>query len=457
MNRTQVIDTLNKIGEEVRLLGRAQTIRDHGKVLFIDLQDQTGIVQMVSREKLDISAEDVIEIVGVVKKRPENLINKEIDTGTIEIEIKNLTIISHAQTPPIPTEGDGYDIDENLRLRYRYLDLRRERLQKNLKLRHKVAALAREYLNKEDFIEIETPYLSKDTPEGSRDFLVPSRLQPGSFYALTQSPQQYKQMLMIANFEKYYQFARAFRDEDLRADRQFEHTQIDIEMAHVKREDVMNLIEEMFKKIAKDLGKKVQEDPFPVYTYKEAMEKFGADKFDLRKDKKDKELMAFAWVIDFPLLEYNKEEKRYTFSHNPFCAPKEDAIGDLMAEKNLDKLLSYQYDLVLNGEEVGGGSIRITDPKIQRQVFKVMGYSQQKIEDDFGHLLEAYNFGAPNHGGIAMGLDRFCAILAGESSIREVIAFPVSGSGQTAVMDAPSKVPQKVLDELKIKAASSKK
>lgn len=456
MRRTQVIETLKKIGDSVRLLGRALTIRDHGKVVFIDLQDSSGIVQTVSREKYEVTPQDVIEITGTVKKRPENLVNKEIETGAIEIEIKSLEIISHAQTPPIPTDGDGYDIDENLRLRYRYLDLRRDRLQKNLKLRHKVITLTRDYLNKEGFIEIETPYLSKDTPEGSRDFLVPSRLQPGHFYALAQSPQQYKQMLMISNFEKYYQFARAFRDEDLRADRQFEHTQIDIEMAYVNREDVMKLIEDMYKKIAKELGKKVQDDPFPVFTYKEAVEKFSADKFDMRKDKKDKDLLAFAWVIDFPLLEYDKQEKRYTFSHNPFCAPKEDALVDLMAGKNLDNLLSYQYDLVLNGEEVGGGSIRITDPKVQRQVFKVMGYSDQKIDDDFGHLLEAYNFGAPNHGGIAMGLDRFCAILSGESSIREVIAFPVSGSGQTSVMNAPAQVPQKVLDELKIKLVKSK-
>lgn len=456
MKRTQVLDTLNKVSEKVCLLGRAQTIRDHGKVLFIDLKDQTGLVQMVSREKLDLSTEDVIEVEGTVKKRPENLVNKEIETGTVEIEIKSLKIISHAQTPPIPTEGDGYDIDENLRLRYRYLDLRRERLQKNLKLRHKIVTLARDFLNKEGFLEIETPYLSKDTPEGSRDFLVPSRLQPGHFYALTQSPQQYKQMLMIANFEKYYQFARCFRDEDLRADRQFEHTQIDIEMAYVKEKDVMDLVENMMKYIAKNVGKKVQSDPFPIFTFKEAMKKFGADKFDLR-DKKDKDTLAFAWVVDFPLLEWDKETKNFTFSHNPFCSPKEDAIDDLMVAKNLDKLVSKQYDIVLNGMEVGGGSIRISDPKIQRQVFKVMGNDKKQIEENFGQFLSAFEYGAPPHGGIAIGFDRLCALLSGEESIREVIAFPVSGSGQTSVMNAPAQVPQKVLDELKIQLTKSKK
>lgn len=450
MEKTDIAETINKIGKEVTLCGRVETVRDHGKVAFIDLRDITGLVQVVTREKHHISPEDFIKINGLIKKRPENLINKDLATGEIEVEIKEVKIISKAKTPPIPTEGDGYEIDENLRLRYRYLDLRRSRLQQNLQLRHQVAKLARDFLNSEGFVEVETPYLSKATPEGSRDFLVPSRLQPGKFYALAQAPQQYKQLLMVAGFEKYYQFARAFRDEDMRADRQYEHTQIDIEMAYVEREDVMNLIESMYKGIAKALDKKVMEDPFPVFTYDEAIKKFGHDKFDLRKNK-DKDTLAFAWVIDFPLLEYVKEEKRYTFSHNPFCAPNAGQIEDLINEKNLDKIKSYQYDLVLNGEEVGGGSIRITDPNIQRKVFKVMGYQQKQVEKDFGHLLEAYEYGAPNHGGIAMGLDRFCAILSGEESIREVIAFPVSGSGQSAVVGAPTDVDPKALKELKIK------
>lgn len=450
MKKTDIAKTIDKVGEVVTLCGRVETMRDHGKVAFIDLRDATDIIQTVTREKQEISPEDFVEIEGLVKKRPKNLVNKNLTTGEIEIEIKNLKIISKAKTPPIPTEGDGYQIDENLRLKYRYLDLRRQRLQKNLKVRHQVTKLARDFLDSQGFVEIETPYLSKTTPEGSRDFLVPSRLQPGKFYALAQSPQQYKQMLMIAGFEKYYQFARAFRDEDMRADRQYEHTQIDIEMAFVERKEIMTLIETMYKEIAKDLGKKIMEDPFPIYSFDEAIQKFGRDKFDLRKNK-DKDTLAFAWVIDFPLLEYVEEEKRYTFSHNPFCAPHLDQAGDLIKEKNLDKIKSYQYDLVLNGEEVGGGSIRITDPKLQRQVFKVMGYSDVQIEKDFGHLLEAYEYGAPNHGGIAMGLDRFCAILSNEESIREVIAFPVSGSGQSAVVQAPTDVDPKALKELKIK------
>lgn len=455
MARTYIANTLKKIGEKVTIFGRVQTLRDHGKLTFADIADETGQVQAVSRNQIEVAEGNIVKVEGVVKERPENLVNKNIETGTVEIDVSTLEVTSRSQTPPIPTEGDGTDIDENLRLKYRYIDLRRQRMQRNLRLRHNVSTLARDFLNKEGFVEIETPYLSKTTPEGSRDFLVPSRLHAGKFYALTQSPQQYKQLLMLSGFEKYYQFARAFRDEDLRADRQFEHTQIDIEMAYVKREDVMDLVERMYKHIAKELGKKTMEDPFPVFKYDDAIKKFNADKFDLRvgEKKKDNDLLAFAWVVDFPLLEYDEKEKRYTFSHNPFCAPKDTDVADLMAEKNLDKVGSCQYDLVLNGEEVGGGSIRITDPKIQRQVFKTMGYTDAKIDEEFGHLLKAYDFGAPIHGGIALGLDRFCAILAGEKSIREVIAFPMSGSAVTSVMDAPSPADPKTLKELKLKVA----
>lgn len=452
MARTYIQDAAKKVSQNVTILGRSTTLRDHGKLLFIDVKDETGIVQTVSRQKLKVTEGDIVEIVGTVKERPKNLINKNLETGEIEVEVQSLEVISKAQTPPFPTEGDGYDISEDLRLKYRYLDLRRERLQKNLRLRHKITTLARDFLNKEGFIEIETPYLSKTTPEGSRDFLVPSRLHQGKFYALAQSPQQYKQLLMLSGFEKYYQFARAFRDEDLRSDRQFEHTQIDIEMAYVEREDVMKLVESLYKYIVKELGKRVMEDPFPVFKYHEVIKKFGSDKFDLREGaaKKDQDLLAFAWVVDFPLLKYDEKEKRYTFSHNPFCSPKEEQVADLLNSKNLDKISSYQYDIVLNGEEIGGGSIRITDPKIQRQVFRVMGYSNKRIDEEFGHLLRAYEFGAPVHGGIALGLDRLVCILAGETNIREVIAFPMTGSGTAAVMDAPSSVDAKTIKELKL-------
>ncbi len=448
--RTPIKETLKLIGKKVTVFGRVETIRDHGRVFFIDISDSTSTVQLVCRKRENLSPQDVLKIEGIVKKRPKELINPNIETGTIEVDVEKLNVISKSESLPIPIEDTGYDIEENLRLKYRYLDLRRPRLQKNLRFRHQLVAIVRDFLNKEGFVEVETPYLSKTTPEGARDFLVPSRLQPGKFYALAQAPQQYKQLLIIAGFEKYYQLARAFRDEDTRSDRQFEHTQIDIEMAYVSREDILEFIEKMFVVVVESLGKKVYKKPFPIFTYKEAIEKFGQDKFDLRKDKNDQSL-AFAWVVDFPLLEFVHGEKRYTFSHNPFSAPKEEHVNDLLNSKNLDQILSYQYDLVLNGEEIGSGSIRITDPKIQRKIFQVMGYSDRKIDEDFGHLLAAYKFGAPAHGGIAIGLDRLVATLCGEKSIREVIAFPVSGSGQTSVMDAPSKVDEQILKELRLK------
>ena len=450
MVRTYTLDSPKFVEKKIKLLGRIQTIRDHGKITFIDLYDETGQIQCVLKDKVDFLEGDIAEIAGVVKKRPKNLVNENLETGTVEVAVETAKVISKSKTPPIPTEGDGYDIEEALRLRYRFLDLRRERLQKNLRLRNKAAILARDYLNKEGFVEIETPYLSKTTPEGARDFLVPSRLHSGKYYALAQAPQQYKQLLMIAGFEKYFQFARAFRDEDMRSDRQFEHTQIDIEAAYASREQILEYVERLATHVAENMKKKIYKKPFPVFTYGEAMKKFGQDKFDMREKKND-DTLAFAWVVDFPLLEFDEKEKRYTFSHNPFSAPKEKHIDDLMKLKNLDKIESYQYDLVLNGEEIGSGSIRITDPKVQRQVFRAMDYSDKKIDSDFGHLLEAYEYGAPPHGGFALGFDRFCAVLAGEKSIREIIAFPTSGSGQTAVMDAPSAVNDKILAELGIK------
>ncbi len=376
-----IIDTLKKVNQKVTIAGRVQTVRDHGKVTFFDIGDETGVIQTVTRNQIDVSLQDVVEIQGPVKKRPDNLINKNIPTGEIELEIENLKIISKSQTPPIPTEGDGSDIEEEIRLKYRYLDLRRDRMQKNLRLRHQVVSLVHDFLNKKDFIEIETPYLSKTTPEGARDFIVPSRLHPGKFYALAQAPQQYKQLLMLSNFEKYYQIARAFRDEDMRADRQFEHTQIDIEMAYVIRQDIMDLIESLMLTLAEKLKLKVVKKPFPVFTYNEALKKFGKDKFDLRNEKEKKEHnLAFAWVVDFPLFEFDRQQNRYTFSHNPFTSPKEADIENLKKHKNLDKILSYQYDLVLNGEELGSGSIRITDPKLQKEVFRIMGFDDKKIE-----------------------------------------------------------------------------
>lgn len=464
MKRIYIKDLVDKLDQEVEVVGWVNSRRDHGKIIFFDLRDSSGLLQTVATPKNEaaynvatkLTSEDVVRVKGRLQGRPEANVNKELDTGKLELAAGEIEIIGKAKEMPLPIDGDGYDIDEAIRLRYRYLDLRRGRLQKNLKNRSKIGQNIREFLINEDFVEIETPYLSKTTPEGARDFLVPSRLQKGKFYALTQSPQQYKQLLMISGFDRYFQFSRAFRDEDLRADRQFEHTQVDLEMAFVSREDVLDLVEKMLIKLAQTLGKKITQTPFPRYSYQEAIKKFGADKFDARKNKDDKDELSFAFVVDFPLFEYNEEEKRWTFSHNPFTAPSEEGLTDLENKKNLEKLNSLQYDLVCNGFELASGSIRIHDPKIQRQVFEIMGYTSKQIEEDFGHILEAYNFGAPIHGGIALGFDRLVAVLTGEKSIREVLAFPVTSSGQTSVMDAPSEVDAKTLKELNLKELSSK-
>ena len=449
MERTYIAQTLHQVGKSVKIFGRIQTLRDHGKVLFIDIADETAVVQAVSRQKFTVNPQDILEIEGVVKKRPENLVNKDIKTGEIEIEVKSLRIISKSQTSPIPLEGDGRDIDEDLRLKYRYLDLRRPRLKNNLKLRHKMLIFMRQFLVSRGFIEIETPILTKATPEGARDFVVPSRLQPGKFYALPQSPQQYKQLLMVADFEKYFQIARCFRDEDPRSDRAYgEFSQLDIEMAYVTQEDILTITEQLFKEITeKVFKKKVYKFPFPRITHDEAIRKYGADKFDLRTEKSP-DVLAFAFVVDFPLFE-KTEEQAISPSHHPFTAPKEEDI-ELLA-KNPMKVRSYQHDLVCNGLEVGGGSIRISDPNIQRKIFKILGHKDKEIEEKFGHLLTAFKYGVPPHGGIAPGIERLLMVATGEENTREVTAFPVSGSGQTSVMDAPSEIDEEVLKEYKLK------
>ena len=373
MQRTLISETKNHIGEEVTLMGFVSTVRSHGKISFIDLRDRTGVVQMVETAgSCDVSHEDVIKVVGLVKKRPPKMINPKIDTGEIEIEVKTLEGIAKAKELPFPIDDEGYDIGEEIRLKYRYLDLRRKRLTTNLRLRSQFVQKIREFLFEKDFAEIETPLLTKSTPEGSRDFLVPSRMQPGKFYALPQSPQQYKQLLMVAGFERYFQIARCMRDEDLRSDRGFEHTQVDIEMSFVEREDVMQILEEMIITVFEKMGIKLKQKPFPRFTYTEAMEKYGSDKFDLRTEEEKKDnVKAFAWVTDFPFFEKDKEGN-WTFTHNPFSSPKPEFVGDLLAKRNIAGIVTSQYDLVCNGFEVGGGSIRSNKPEVLEKVFEVM-------------------------------------------------------------------------------------
>jgi aspartyl-tRNA synthetase len=323
-------------------------------------------------------------------------------------------------------------------------------MKNNILTRSIFVQTAREYLFEQSFNEIETPLLTESTPEGSRDFVVPSRLQPGKFYALPQSPQQYKQLLMTAGFDKYFQTARAVRDEDLRADRGFEHTQIDLEMSFVNQEEILSIIEGMMVAIAKKLGREIREVPFPRITYKDAMEKYGDDKFDMRtKEEKEAGILAYAWVVDFPFFE-KTDEGSWTFTHNPFSMPKAEFIEDLMNGENIENILTTQYDLVCNGYEAGGGSIRAHKPEIIEAVYKVMGNTEAETQEKVGHMLEAFKYGTPPHGGIALGVERSIMNLTGEESLREVQAFPMTRKGQTAVMNAPKELAIEQLIELGI-------
>ena len=337
-------------------------------------------------------------------------------------------------------------------MKYRYLDLRRERMTRNLRLRHKVIKFMRDYLDKEGFIEFETPIFTKSTPEGARDYVVPSRLYSGKFYALPQSPQQYKQLLMVGGQEKYFQIARCFRDEDTRGDRQPEFTQLDLEMSFVEQEDILSLIEKLFTELVEKLmpDHHITQKPWPRLTYDESMKKYGNDKPDLRKDKNDPKELAFAFVVDFPMFEYNEQDKRWDAMHHPFTMPKKTDL-DKMESGDLKSVRADCYDFILNGTEIASGSIRINNSDIQKKVFKILGLSDESIEKKFGHMIQAFKFGAPPHGGIAPGIDRFVMILAGEPNIREVIAFPKTGDARDLMMGSPSELEKKQLKELHLK------
>jgi len=461
MERTLVKDTINKVGETVLIKGWVTTRRDHGKIVFLDVRDRWGTVQVVATAEIagQVNSEWVVAITGLVKQRPEKLVNAKLLTGSIEIEAQKIEVVAQSDTPPFPLDTDGYEIDEDLRLKYRYLDLRRNRLRTNLMLRNKVISKMRTYLQSRDFWEVETPMLTKATPEGARDFVVPSRLYPGKFYALPQSPQQYKQLLMVAGVERYFQIARCFRDEDPRVDRAYgEFTQLDLEMSFVTQQEVRALIEQLYIEIIKEIfpEKKIQEVPFPILSYEEAMKKYGNDKPDLRNDKNDKNLLAFCWVVDFPLFEWKERENRWDATHHPFTAPKPEDIDFLFTgdQKEFGKLHADQYDFVLNGFEIGGGSIRITDSKLQTRIFEILGHTKQAIELKFGHLIKAFTYGVPPHGGIAPGIDRFLMAVLGEPTVREAMAFPIGASGRTPVMDAPTEIEDEQLKELHLKTAT---
>jgi len=459
MKRTLIIDTTTSVGQEVTLKGWVDTKRDHGKLTFIDLRDRTGIVQCVGFQKMgELTVESVVEIVGMVKERPEKMVNHDLPTGTVEVDVKEYIILNKAVELPLQITTDGLEIGEETRLRYRYIDLRRSRMQKIMRLRSNYFHAMRQALVNRGFVDIETPILAKATMEGARDFIVPSRFQPGKFYALPQSPQQYKQLLMTAGFEKYFQFAKCFRDEDLRADRGFEFTQLDLEMSFASRDEVMETVEAVVKESVKAVGGKLQTEQFPVIDYRKALEKYGADKFDLRTEtEKQDGTLAFAWVVNFPMFkkvdakdaaEVRDGKSGWTFTHNPFSSPKAEHIPWLMKGEHIENILTDQYDLVCNGYEAGGGGIRAHKPEVLQATYRIMGYTDEEIQTSIGHMLEAFSFGTPPHGGIALGLDRHVMILAGEESLKEAIAFPMTSTGRTAVMDAPSEVNKVQLEDL---------
>jgi aspartyl-tRNA synthetase len=580
--RTHQCGTLTKadVGKEVTLSGWVQRYRDLGGVLFIDLRDRTGIVQIVfnpafSKEAHEIAdrarSEYVLTVRGEVVHRDPETYNPNIPTGEIEVRVKHIEILNPAKTPPFPIE-DGIDVDESVRLKYRYLDLRRPEMQRTLMLRSKAAKVFRDFLDASGFVEIETPILTKSTPEGARDYLVPSRLHPEEFYALPQSPQIYKQLLMVGGLERYYQIARCFRDEDLRADRQPEFTQVDIETSFLSRDELLDLMEELVVRLFKEtIGVDIPR-PFQRFSYRDAMDKYGSDKPDLRfgleivditdiakgsevqvfasvaaqggvvrvlnakgcanwsrkelddlkpfaeryggkglawvtvkdgewrgpivkffkpeeiaalterlgveegdlllfsADKKkivcdvlgnlrlkvgrqlgliDESAFRFAWIVDFPLLSWDEEAKRYVAEHHPFTRPKDEDLH--LFDSDPGAIRAQAYDLVLNGYEVGGGSMRIYKRDVQEKMFKALGFTMEEAREKFGFLLDAFEYGTPPHGGIAFGLDRLVMLLAGRTNLRETIAFPKTANASDPMMDAPSPVEREQLAELHIR------
>ncbi|MBU5039410.1 aspartate--tRNA ligase [Staphylococcus aureus] len=570
------------LGQEITLKGWVNNRRDLGGLIFVDLRDREGIVQVVfnpafSEEALKIAetvrSEYVVEVQGTVTKRDPETVNPKIKTGQVEVQVTNIKVINKSETPPFSINEENVNVDENIRLKYRYLDLRRQELAQTFKMRHQITRSIRRYLDDEGFFEIETPVLTKSTPEGARDYLVPSRVHDGEFYALPQSPQLFKQLLMISGFDKYYQIVKCFRDEDLRADRQPEFTQVDIEMSFVDQEDVMQMGEEMLKKVVKEVKGVEINGAFPRMTYKEAMRRYGSDKPDTRfemelidvsqlgrdmdfkvfKDtvendgeikaivakgaaeqytRKDmdaltefvniygakglawvkvvedgltgpigrffeaenvetlltltgaeagdlvmfvadkpnvvaqslgalrvklaKELglidetkLNFLWVTDWPLLEYDEDAKRYVAAHHPFTSPKEADIAKLGTAP--EEAEANAYDIVLNGYELGGGSIRIHDGELQEKMFEVLGFTKEQAQEQFGFLLDAFKYGAPPHGGIALGLDRLVMLLTNRTNLRDTIAFPKTASATCLLTNAPGEVSDKQLEELSLR------
>ncbi len=440
-----------QVGQAVTLSGWLHRRRDHGGLSFVDLRDRSGLAQLVFNAKGNaalhqqakaLGPEYVLCVTGVVSARPKGTENPKLPSGMVEVQVQSLAVLNPAEPPPFEID-DQVEVSEDVRMQWRYLDLRRPSSQRRLVLRHRIVHRIREALTGLRFIEVETPILTKSTPEGARDYLVPSRLNPGSFFALPQSPQLYKQLLMVAGLERYFQVARCFRDEDLRADRQPEFTQLDLEMSFVEEEGIFTVIEQVLEQVFREeLGTSLAV-PFPRLTYGEAKARFHSDKPDLRTEANP---WAFCWVTEFPLFQWNEQTRRWDAEHHPFTAPHPDDAA--LVSQDPGRVRARAYDLVLNGMELGSGSIRIHHAPLQREIFNVLGLSEETVQERFGFLLRAFAYGAPPHGGFAFGLDRLVALATQAASIREVIAFPKTQKAADPVTGAPSPVTPAQLKEL---------
>lgn len=460
MKRTPVSELPNLIGQSVMLAGWIHRRRNLGKLVFFDLRDRSGIVQIIVKDPAllervsEVRPEWVAKIIGEVKERNEKDRNSKEPTGMVEIIASSVEILNSSKTPPFEIENEDRQANEELRLKYRYLDLRHERLKQNLILRHETFLFLRNYLARAGFLDIETPILTKGTPEGAREFLVPSRVAPGKFYVLPQSPQQFKQLLQVAGIEKYMQIARCFRDEDQRGDRQPEFSQLDLELSFVEAEDIHHLTEGLLIKLIEHLNEKyngryhLTRTPFFRLGYADALATYQSDKPDLRVDKNDPRELAFVWIVNFPLFEYSETDKKLVATHHLFTSPHKDDI--LLLDSAPERVRANQYDLVLNGYEIGGGSIRIHQRDLQQKIFDILKIPREEAQRRFGHMLEAFEYGAPPHGGIALGLDRLVMLLANELNIREVIAFPKTSDARDPMMGAPSSIPPAQLQEVHI-------
>jgi len=461
--KVNIRSTPDFLGQSVQLAGWVHARRNMGKIVFIDLRDRSGIVQVVLANTLESGAElvtrirpeFVVEIEGQVAERKGG----ETASGParVEIQARRLKILNESKTPPFEISNEDRQANEDLRMRYRYLDLRHRRMIRNLELRNNVVRFIREYLGNLDFLEIETPYLTKGTPEGAREYIVPARQFPGQFYTLPQSPQQFKQLLMVAGVERYFQVARCFRDEDTRGDRQPEFTQLDIEMSFINELDILTMVEDLFTSLVNIVlpGYRLTSSPFPRIPYATAMKEYGSDRPDIRRDPKDPKELGLCFVVDFPLFEHSETENRLVPTHHLFTSPKDEDLPLLATDPASAK--AKQYDLVLNGFEIAGGSIRIHQADIQQQIFSILKLSDDEVRSRFGHMLEAFAYGAPPHGGIAVGLDRLIAILADEPNIREVIAFPKTSDGRDLMMGAPSQLPKSQLEEANIQSKKGRR